>query len=124
MAAIPIGNIAGAVIVRLTRPERRLTLIKPMLLACPLLLVPALAGPPSAVVFVLMVAAGVANTVILPLNGLFVKVVPDGFRVRIFAVMQGGVQIANATAVLAGERSPSSSRCRSWWGSARCAGWS
>ena len=102
MAAIPIGNIAGAFIIRLMRPEQRLTLIKPMLLACPLLLVPALAGPPSALVFVLMVAAGVANTVILPLNGLFVKVVPDGFRVRVFAVMQGGVQIANATAVLAG----------------------
>ena len=72
-----------------------------MLLACPLLLVPALAAPPTAVVFVLVVAAGVANTVILPLNGLFVQVLPDDFRARAFGVMQGGIQVTHAVAVLA-----------------------
>jgi predicted MFS family arabinose efflux permease len=101
MAAMPIGNVAGTVIVRLTRPDRRLRLIRPMLLACPLLLVPALAGPPSVVVFLLVFAAGVANTVILPLNGLFVQVLPDTFRARAFGVMQGGMQVTHAAAVLA-----------------------
>ncbi|MEU7899222.1 MFS transporter [Nonomuraea sp. NPDC049152] len=100
MAAIPVGNVIGAVLTRVTGPERRLKLIKPLLLATPLFLVPALVRPPLVVVFFLMVGAGVANTVIVPLNGLFVSVLPGDFRARAFGIMQGGIQITLAVAVL------------------------
>ncbi|MFD1538279.1 MFS transporter [Nonomuraea guangzhouensis] len=100
MAAIPVGNVIGAVLTRVTSPERRLKLIKPLLLATPLLLVPALLRPPLVVVFFLMVGAGVANTVIVPLNGLFVSVLPGDFRARAFGIMQGGIQMTLAVAVL------------------------
>lgn len=100
MAAIPVGTVVGGVLIRVTRPERRLKMIKPLLLANPLLLVPALAGPPAVVVFLLVVGAGVTSTAIVLLNGIFVRVLPDGFRARAFGIMQGGVQITLAVAVL------------------------
>jgi hypothetical protein len=83
-----------------TPPERRLRLIKPFLLGGPLFLAPALAGPPTAVVFLMVVCAGVMNAVIVPLNGVFVSVLPSTFRARAFGVMQGGIQITHAAAVL------------------------
>lgn len=100
LAAVPIGNVIGAVLTRATGPERRLKLIKPLLLGGPLFLVPALAGPPTAVVFVLVVCAGIMSAVIVPLNGLFVRVLPNGSRARAFGIMQGGMQLAHAAAVL------------------------
>lgn len=101
LAAMPVGNVIGAILMRATGPERRSALIKPFLLAVPLFLLPALAGPPTAVVFVLVACAGVVNTVLVPLNALFVRVLPDGYRARAFGVMQGGMQITHAVAVLA-----------------------
>ncbi|HEX4812177.1 MAG TPA: MFS transporter [Nonomuraea sp.] len=101
MAAIPIGHFIGALCVRAMSPARRLKLVKPVLLMSPLCLVPALAHPPPAVVFVMGVCTGVTATVIMPLNGLFVSVLPDGFRARAFGVMQAGMQISHAAAVLA-----------------------
>lgn len=100
LAAMPIGLFLGAVLTRVTPPERRLRLIKPFLLGGPLFLAPALAGPPTAVVFLMVVCAGVMNAVIVPLNGVFVSVLPSTFRARAFGVMQGGIQITHAAAVL------------------------
>lgn len=100
MAAMPIGNVIGAVITRLMTPAQRLKLVKPVLLMSPLFLVPALANPPFIVVFFLGVCTGVTATVIMPLNGLFVSVLPGDFRARAFGIMQGGIQISFATAVL------------------------
>ncbi|GAA3825656.1 MFS transporter [Sphaerisporangium flaviroseum] len=102
MAALPIGSVIGAIVTRLTGPERRLKLVKPLLLAGPLCLVPALFAPPFAVVFVLvLLAAGAVNTVLVPLNGLFVQMLPNAFRARAFGIMQGGIQLTHAGAVLA-----------------------
>ncbi|MFC7585377.1 MFS transporter [Nonomuraea antimicrobica] len=100
MAAMPIGTVIGAFVVRGMAPSRRLKLIKPVLLISPVFLVPALADPPAIVVFLLGVCTGVTATVIVPLNGLFVSVLPDGFRARAFGVMQGGIQLSFAVAVL------------------------
>jgi predicted MFS family arabinose efflux permease len=102
MAALPIGAVIGACVTRVTGPERRLKLLKPVLLVGPLLLVPVLAAPPFAVVFLLVVMAACAvNTVLVPLNGLFVQMLPNAFRARAFGIMQGGIQLAHAVAVLA-----------------------
>jgi MFS family permease len=102
MAAVPVGSAVGAVVIgRLLGPERRLRLVRPLLLTVPLLLVPALLSPPFAVVFLMMLGAGIAGTVIMPLNGLFVQVLPNAFRARAFGLMQGGMQVTHAVAVLA-----------------------
>ena len=100
MAALPIGNLVGALSVRALAPARRLRLVKPLLLASPSMLVPALVDPPAAVVFLLGVCTGVTATVLVPLNGLFVSVLPQDFRARAFGVMQGGMQVSYAVAVL------------------------
>ncbi|GIH79511.1 MFS transporter [Planobispora longispora] len=102
MAALPVGSAVGAVVIgRMMTPERRIRLIRLFLLAGPLLLVPALLSPPLAAVFLMMLGAGIAGTVIVPLNGLFVQVLPSAFRARAFGLMQGGMQITHAVAVLA-----------------------
>ncbi|GII79059.1 MFS transporter [Sphaerisporangium rufum] len=102
MAAAPVGCVIGAVVTRLTGPERRLRLVRPLLLAGPALLVPILLAPPFAVAVVLVLLATAAvNTVLVPLNGLFVQMLPDAFRARAFGIMQGGIQLAHAAAVLA-----------------------
>ncbi|MFC4590889.1 MFS transporter [Sphaerisporangium corydalis] len=102
MAAPPVGAVIGALVTRITGPERRLKLLKPLLLAGPLLLVPVLVSPPFAVVFVLVLLAACAvNTVLVPLNGVFVQMLPNAFRARAFGIMQGGIQLTHAVAVLA-----------------------
>lgn len=102
LAAYPVGHVAGGLVLgRLLSPPTRLRLIRPLLAAAPLLLLPALADPPAAVVFGLLTGAGVAGSVHLPLNGLFVQLVPDGFRARAFGVVRGGMQLVYLISMLA-----------------------
>ncbi|MGW4642539.1 MFS transporter [Sphaerisporangium sp. NPDC004334] len=102
MAALPVGAVIGALVTRMTGPERRLRLLKPLLLAGPLLLVGVLAAPPFPVVLTLvLLAAAAVNTVLVPLNGLFVQMLPDAYRARAFGIMLGGIQLTHAVAVLA-----------------------
>ncbi len=71
-------------------------------MAGPLLLVPVLAVPPFGVVLLLVLLAACAvNTVLVPLNGLFVQMLPNAYRARAFGIMQGGIQLTHAGAVLA-----------------------
>ncbi|WP_214415202.1 MFS transporter [Sphaerisporangium fuscum] len=101
MAALPIGAVIGAVVTRVTGPERRLRLVRPLLIVGPALLVPVLVSPPFQVAFVLVVTAAAAvNTVMVPLNGLFVQMLPNAYRARAFGIMQGGIQLTHAVAVL------------------------
>ncbi|MFC4534007.1 MFS transporter [Sphaerisporangium dianthi] len=101
MAALPIGAVIGAIVTRMTGPERRLRLLKPLLLAGPLLLVGVLASPPFPVVITLvLLAAAAVNTVLVPLNGLFVQMLPNAYRARAFGIMLGGIQLTHAAAVL------------------------
>jgi len=101
MAANPIGyTIGGLVIGRMMAPSTRLKLVKPLLIASPLLLVPALLQPGFGVVFALILLSGFTGMVTMPLNGLFVQVLPSAYRARAFGIMQGGMQISHAVAVL------------------------
>ncbi len=101
MASIPIGYVAGALVVgRLISPRTRLKLIRPLAMVTPLALIPALLSPPFGVVVAIGVLAGFGNAVVMPLNGLFVQVLPNAYRARAFGIMQGGMQVLHATAVL------------------------
>jgi MFS family permease len=102
MAANPIGQMLGALLIaRLLRPAVRRKLIRPFAILAPLSLVPALLGPPVAVIVAMAALCGFAVAGMMPaLNGLFVQALPDGYRARAFGVMQAGVQIMQGLAVL------------------------
>ncbi|RZU52494.1 MFS transporter [Krasilnikovia cinnamomea] len=103
MAAGPVGWVIGGVLIsRFVRPSVRQRLIRPLAVAAPLALVPALTAPPTQVVALLTLLSGVAQGGLLPtLNALFVLALPHGFRARAFAVVQGSMQLAQGGAVLA-----------------------
>ncbi|MEV4493929.1 MFS transporter [Micromonospora coxensis] len=102
MAANPVGFILGGLLVgRAVAPARRLTLMRPLAVAAPLALVPALFDPPPLVVALLAASCGFAVAGLLPTaNGLFVRALPNGFRARAFGVMATGMQVIQGAAVL------------------------
>ncbi|TDB76339.1 MFS transporter [Micromonospora sp. KC723] len=102
MAAGPVGFILGGLLVgRAVAPVRRLALMRPLAVAAPLVLVPALLDPPPLVVALLAAACGFAVAGVLPTaNGLFVRALPNGFRARAFGVMATGMQVIQGAAVL------------------------
>ncbi|WP_412739642.1 MFS transporter [Krasilnikovia sp. MM14-A1259] len=103
MAAGPVGWVIGGVLIsRFVRPSVRQRLIRPLAVAAPMALVPALAAPPAQVVALLTLLSGIAQGGLLPtLNAMFVLALPHGFRARAFAVIQGSMQLAQGGAVLA-----------------------
>ncbi len=103
MAANPVGYILGGLLIgRLVAPARRLTLIRPLAILAPAVLVPALLDPPPLMVALLAGACGFAVGGLMPMaNGLFVRALPDGYRARAFGVMASGTQIIQGAAVLA-----------------------
>ncbi|SNR58959.1 Major Facilitator Superfamily protein [Actinomadura mexicana] len=120
MAANPIGvAVGGLVLTRLLRPRTRTRLIRPLAVLAPLALVPALLAPPLAGVLVLVTASGVIMSLLLPAaQALFAREVPHEYRARAFGVMNGGVQLAQGTAILTAgalsERLPTSTVIGAW----------
>jgi MFS family permease len=102
MAAGPVGWVIGGVVFnRFVRPAVRRRLVRPLAILAPLALVPAIAAPSAAVVAGLTVLSGIAQGGLLPtLNGQFVLALPHGYRARAFAVIQGGMQLAQGFAVI------------------------
>ncbi|WP_234582142.1 MFS transporter [Micromonospora sp. MH99] len=102
MVANPVGYVLGGLLVsRLFGPTRRLSLMRPLAVFSPLVLVPALFDPPPLVVALLAALCGFAVAGMMPMaNGLFVQALPDGFRARAFGVMATGVQVIQGFAVL------------------------
>jgi hypothetical protein len=102
MAAGPVGWVIGGVVFsRFVRPAVRLNLVRPLAVLAPLALVPAIAAPSAQVVAGLTMLSGVAQGGLLPtLNGQFVLALPHGYRARAFAVIQGGMQLAQGFAVV------------------------
>lgn len=103
MAALPLGGAAGGlVIARLVPPPVRLRIIRPLALAAPAVLAVPLANPPYPVVLALAVISSFAATgTMIACNGIFVRVLPGTCRARVFGIMQGGLFIAQGTAVAA-----------------------
>jgi predicted MFS family arabinose efflux permease len=102
MIANPIGFIVGGLVMgRLVPPAVRRRLIPSFAVLAPLMLVPALFSPPVTTIAVMAALCGFAIAGMLPAaNGLFVQVLPSGYRARAFGVMQSGMQVAQGIAVL------------------------
>lgn len=103
MASGPVGWIIGGIVFsRYARPALRLVLVRPLAVLAPLALIPALTAPRAEVVAVLCVLSGICQGGLMPtLNGQFVLALPHGYRARAFAVVQGGMQLAQGFGVLA-----------------------
>lgn len=103
MVANPIGFIVGGLVIgRFVPPDLRRRLIPPFAVLTPLALVPSLFNPSVFGIAAMAAVAGFAIAGMFPAaNGIFVQVLPPGYRARAFGVMQSGVQLAQGLAVLA-----------------------
>lgn len=95
MTAPSLGFIVGGIVVgRMLRPEIRTRLIRPMAVATPLVLVPAVFNPSLVWVCAMGFLVGSFVAGILPAtNRLFVQALPNTHRARAFGVMQSGMQL-------------------------------
>jgi len=102
MMGVPFGYFAGGLAInRLVPPDARRRLIRPFAVLIPVTLVPALFNPPAVVVAGMAVLCGVCVAGLVPAsNGLFVQALPRQYRARAFGVMQSGLQITQAGAVM------------------------
>jgi hypothetical protein len=103
MGAVPAGLVLGSLTVsRLVPPSARRRLLRPLALATPLALVPAVVNPPITVVAGLALISGFAIGALLPVaNGEFVLALPTAYRARAFGVVSAGLQLLQGAAVLA-----------------------
>ncbi|BCY06122.1 MFS transporter [Actinoplanes sp. L3-i22] len=102
MGAGPLGvAIGGLLFSRLVPAERRWQLVPLLAVVTPLVLVPAIAGPPAVVVAGLVALSGLAQGAALPaLNASFALILPASHRARAFGVMTSGIQASQFLAVL------------------------
>ncbi len=102
MASVPLGSVFGALTVsRFVAPARRRHLLRPLAVATPLTLVPAVLDPSAGWVALLAGACGFAIGGLVPIaNGQFVKALPNEFRARAFGVVQAGLHLLQGAAVL------------------------
>jgi hypothetical protein len=102
MGSVPLGSILGALTVtRLVSPTLRTRLLRPLALAIPIALVPAIFNPPVFGVGLLAGCCGFAIGAMVPIaNGQFVLALPNAYRARAFGVVQGGLQLLQGGAVL------------------------
>ncbi|HLU45263.1 MAG TPA: MFS transporter [Natronosporangium sp.] len=103
MVANPIGYAFGVLVVaRMVTPTTRRRLVPFLAVLAPLALVPALTHPPVLGVVAMAMINGLAMAGMTPtLNGMFVQVLPNGFRARAFGVMNSGMQALQGGAILA-----------------------
>ncbi len=102
MAASPVGQLIGGVCInRLIGPRQRQRFIPLLAVFAPLVLVPALLHPDALVIGGCALASGFAMAGVMPNSiGMFARVVAPEFRIRVFGVMQTGVQLSQAFGVL------------------------
>lgn len=101
MASAPVGSAIGVLVMgRFVSASTRQKLIRPLALIAPLMLVPALFGPPVWLVLPMVAGVNMIGGVLLALNTLFVQALPGNFRARAFGVMQSGLMIAQGAAVV------------------------
>src|SRR5256714_14444789 len=102
MWGVPCGYVVGGLLcTRWVGREGPPKLIRPFAVPAPVALVPALANPPAPVVALLAALCGVCVAGMVPAsNGLFVQALPRQYRARAFGVMQSGLQVLQAGAVM------------------------
>ncbi|WP_100446299.1 MFS transporter [Glycomyces xiaoerkulensis] len=102
MAVDAAAAIVGLLVfTRFVPPPVRDRLIRPLAFAAPVVLATALLDPPLAGVLVLAVGVGLSTAIMAPLNATLAQCIPDGWRGRIMAAANGGLQLAQGAAIAA-----------------------
>jgi predicted MFS family arabinose efflux permease len=92
--------IGGIVIGRFVSQARRVRALRPLALLSMLALVPLAADLPLTAVLGLYAASGFGMSFLLPLNAMFVQVLPISFRARAFGVVASGLQVSQGLAMV------------------------
>ncbi|MQM24355.1 MFS transporter [Glycomyces albidus] len=93
--------VATLVFTRFVRPSVRDRLIRPLAFLGPIVLASALLDPPLAGVLVIAVGAGVANMIMAPMNATLAQCIPEGWRGRVVAAVNSGLQLSQGAAIAA-----------------------
>lgn len=102
MAGIPVGMVLGGTVVgRMLTPSTQEKVIRALALLIPMALLPAWFTPGLPTVLVMVTVCGFGISLMIPANGLFVRILPDGYRARAFGVMQGGIQVLQGLTMVA-----------------------
>ncbi len=102
MGAVPLGLVLGSLVVSRLPVSWRRRLLRPLALATPLALVPAVFDPPILAMAGLALVSGFAIGALSPVaNGEFVQALPNAYRARAFGVVSAGLQLLQGSAVLA-----------------------
>lgn len=101
LAANPVGTMIGGVVIgRFLPPQRRIRVLRPLALLASAALIPLAVPLPLWAVLALFVLSGFGMSFLLPLNAMFVHVVPASYRGRAFGVVQSGLQVGQGLAIL------------------------
>jgi len=101
LAANPVGTIVGGVVVsRFMPPSLRIRAVRPLAVLAAASLIPLAIDLPLWAVLLLYASSGFGMAFLLPLNGMFARVLPVGFRARAFGVVQSGLQLSQGVAVI------------------------
>jgi predicted MFS family arabinose efflux permease len=103
LAALPTGMIIGMVVLgRFVRPSLRSRLMRPLAVASAVPLIGFAFRPSLAVALGLLVLSGMAWSFQVPLQGMFIELIPHDARGRAFGVAAAGIQIAQGLGILVG----------------------
>ncbi len=101
LAANPVGTVIGGIVVgRFMAPQRRIRSVRPLAILTATALVPLALDLPLWAVLLLYATSGFGMSFLLPLNAMFVLVLPSGFRARAFGIVQSGLQLSQGIAVV------------------------
>jgi MFS family permease len=91
--------VATLIFTRFVRPSVRHRLIRPLAFIAPVFLTAALLDPPLAGVLVVAAGAGVATMLMAPMNATLAQCIPDGWRGRVVAAANSGLQLSQGLAI-------------------------
>ncbi|MDA1358048.1 MFS transporter [Glycomyces luteolus] len=91
--------VATLLFTRFVRPSVRDKLIRPLAFIGPVVLTTALLDPPLAGVLLIAMGAGVANMIMAPMNATLAHCIPDGWRGRVVAAANSGLQLSQGIAI-------------------------
>jgi MFS family permease len=91
--------VATLVFTRFVRPSVRDRLIRPLAFIAPVVLTAALLDPPLAGVLVIAAGAGIATMLMAPMNATLALCIPDGWRGRVVAAANSGLQLSQGLAI-------------------------
>jgi MFS family permease len=91
--------VATLVFTRFVRPSVRDRLIRPLAFIAPVVLTAALLDPPLAGVLIVAAGAGIATMLMAPMNATLALCIPDGWRGRVVAAANSGLQLSQGLAI-------------------------